>query len=98
MRLRANAVKFVFNKELGRHSAGDVCKIGCGRGQHEFDRVKQAHAYVGQIVRPRAHGRFANVTKQHINLRHAREWLGESARDRVLDQTLPQSNSQITGE
>src|SRR5882672_10917906 len=98
MRLSANAVKFVFNKELVRHCARDVRKIYCGRGQHKFDRVKQTHAYVLQIVCPRAHSRFSNVTQQHIDLRHTLEWLCESARDRVFDQTLPQSNSQITTE
>src|SRR5882724_1348108 len=96
--LRADTIKFVFNKELCRHGACYICKIGCRRGQHELDWVKQAHVNVSKFVGPGADAGFSDVAQKHVDLRHALERLRESASYSVLDQTLPQPNTQITGE
>ena len=90
VRLGADPVKLVFNKKLVGHRSRDVSEIGGGRGQHELDGMKQAHAYVLEIVSSRTHGRFANVAEQHVYLRHGRERTFKSASDRVFNQTFAQ--------
>ena len=88
MRLRANAIEFIFDKELARHRAFDVRQVRGRRCQHELQWMKQAHFDITQSARPRAQSGFADVAAQHVRHRHVGQRLFEGARDRIFDQTF----------
>ena len=87
--LRANAVKFILHKELIRHGARDVREVGSRSCQHEFDRVKQAHVDILQIVSSGSHCCFSEIAKQHIHPGHGRERTLKGAGDSILDKSFP---------
>jgi len=96
MRLAANAVEFVFDEEFLRHCARDVREIRCGRGQHELQRMKEAHLDGAQDAGAGAHRRLADVATKHVGHRNISQWLLERAGDSVLDQAFAQTDAQIS--
>ena len=97
MHLCANAVELVFDKELIRHRAFDVCEIRCRRREHELQRMKEAHLDIVQSAIARAHRCFAEIAAQHVRHRDLRERLLECAGNRVFYQTFAQTDAQIAG-
>src|SRR4030095_11290135 len=98
MCLCANAVKFILHKELIRHGARDVRKIGGRSCQHELDGMKQAHVDVREIVSPRAHSCFSEIAKEHIHTGDGCKWTFKGAGNSILDQSLSKTNSQIPSQ
>src|SRR5882672_5504626 len=85
MRLRADAIEFVLDKELVGHCPRDVSEVSGWSRKHELDWMKQPHAYVLKIVSARPHSGFADVTEQHVYLGHSCERALEGPGNGILN-------------
>jgi hypothetical protein len=98
VRLPAYAVELVFDVELPGHRARHVLDRLGGGGEHELNRVEESHRDAFQTPAPRAHGRLADVAREHVDARHVRERAAERARHGVLDQPFLQADAQVSDE
>ena len=60
--------------------------------------MEEAHRDAGEFAAARAHGRLADVAREHVDARHVRQRPPEGAGERVLHQTLLQTDAQVADE
>src|SRR5258705_1059428 len=88
MGLSANPVKFVFHKKLRRHRARNVGKISGRCGEHELDWMKESHANITDVRRPRTYCGLSYIAQQHVGVGHVWQRLVKGASDSIFDETF----------
>ena len=101
MKLRANAVKLVFDVNnacvvLGEPFPNRLCRR-LGSGEHAFDRPKDGQLRAIELfVRRQERGR-SDVPEQHVGFFDLFEWNLEPARDGFFHQTFAETDPQVAG-
>ncbi len=104
MKLRANAVEFVFHvgrmglMGLIREPGPDRFCRGLRAREHAFDRAEQRQLRPLQLALQCEQRRAPDVAEKHVRFFHVIERSVESGRDRFFDETLAQTDPEIAGQ